>query len=259
MVIRKIIGFEADPPEDIVIFAVAPIDAVTGRIVRFNITASVTVESEAAPSTFLQLPDKPIRNRSGLLVFVRQKSSPVYPKYRIHVKAKAAGYFDPEPIDFIPPQAGDVFNPKDRLRVDFQLFPRPDSFFQDEATLVSGVLVRGPKRVEGARVSAKVPVMGIGNRNAINMFETRSDERGAFALALRLPAFAVDGGGNEGTDDKFGKGIPVEFKIETRGGNDAWKVDFEMKALKVIEGRRHVFKSSINMEKHDDKPMLLVI
>lgn len=258
MITRTIIGFEIDPPEDIVIFAVAPIDAVTGRIVRFNITASVTVEGETVPSTSLQLPDKPIRNRSGLLVFVRQKNSPLYPKYRIRVKAKAAGYFDPEPIDFIPPQPGDVFIPKDRLRVDFQLFPRPDSLFQDEATLVSGVVVRGAKSVEGARISAKVPVIKIVNRNAINTFETRSDERGAFALALRLPAFAVVEG-NEGADDKSGKGIPVEFKIETRSGNDEWQLDFEMKDLKVIESRRHVFKSSIDLEKHDDKPKLLVI
>lgn len=258
MVVRKIIGFEADPPEDIVIFAVAPIDAATGRIVRFNITASISVDNETASSTPLQLPDKPIRNRTGLLVFVREKISPVYPKYRIHVKAKAAGYFDPEPIDFITPQPGDVFNPRDRLRVDFQLSPRPDSLFLDEATLVSGVVVRGAKSVEGARLSAKVLVTGIGNGHAFNTFETRSDERGAFALALRLPEFAGNGG-NGGIDDLFGEGIPVEFKIETRRGNDEWQMDFEKKDLKVIESRRHVFKSSIDLEKHDDKPMLLVI
>lgn len=258
MITRKIIGFEIDPPEDIVIFAVAPIDAVTGRIVRFNITASVTVEGGTVPLTSLQLPDKPIRNRSGLLVFVRQKNSPVYPKYRIRVKAKAAGYFDPEPIDFIPPQPGDVFIPKVRLRVDFQLFPRPDSLFQDEATLVSGVVVRGAKSVEGARISAKVPATGIGNGNAFKTFETRSDERGAFVLVLRIPEFAGNEG-NDGINDLSGKGIAVEFKIETRGGNDEWQLDSEMKDLKVIESRRHVFKSSIDMEKHDDKPMLLLI
>jgi hypothetical protein len=253
-ILRKIIGFEADPPEDFVIFAVAPIDAVTGRIVRFNITASISVNDGTASSKLLQLPDKPIRNRSGLLVFVREKNSPIYPKYRIDVKAKAAGYFDPEPIDFIPPQPDSAFNPRDRLRVDFQLFPRPGSLFQDEATLISGVVLRGVKSVEGARISAKIPVE---NQISTNSFETRSDERGAFALALRVPRFAEDGGSHEGTDNSSDKGVSVEFKIETRRGNDEWQSDFEMKDLKVIESRRHVFKSPIDLDK-SAKPLLLI-
>ncbi len=254
MVHRSVIGFENDPPEDVVTCSVAPIDAFTGRIVQRNVTASVTVAGETAESEVLKLPDKPIRNLSGLLVFI---NLPDHPKYRVHVKARAAGYFDPEPADFTPPEPDDDSDPKDRLRLDFPLFPRPDFAFTEEVTLVSGVVVRGTEGVEGARISVIVPApaLGIGNRRQPQVFETRSDERGAFALALRLPAFSENGEGGD-AEDGSDKGVPVKFKIETRGSDDEWILDLEWE-IQIIEGRRHVFRSPIDLDNPDNSTVLI--
>ena len=152
MVFHKVIRYEDDPIENEVIFAVAPIDAISGRIVRSNISVSITVESEAAESTPLLLPDKPIRNLSGLLVFVKKRNDSVLPnhsKYRVHIKARTAGYFDPDPIDFTPPEPDDSFDTKHSLCLDVPLFHRPEFSFPGEVTLVSGIVVRGTDRVEG--------------------------------------------------------------------------------------------------------------
>ncbi len=255
MVFRSVIGFEKDPPEDIVTCAVAPFDALTGRIVQRNVTASVTVAGETAESETLKLPDKPIRNLSGLLVFI---NLPDHPKYRIAVKARAAGYFDPEPADFTPPERKDknALDLKDSLRIDFPLFPRPDFAFSEEVTLVSGVVVRGTEGVDGARILATVPApnAGMGNNHPDHSFETRSDERGAFALALRLPAFFENEESGD-AEDRADKGVSVKFRIETRGGDDEWQLDLEWD-IKIIESRRHVFSSPIDLDIPDHSTVL---
>jgi hypothetical protein len=101
---RFTIAFDEEWPEDKVLVAVAPIDAFTGRIVQQNVDASIE-----------GLPDRPIRNLSGLLVFLKPKPSaegdeadatvtrPNQEKYRIRVTAEAAGYFDPDPVEFERP------------------------------------------------------------------------------------------------------------------------------------------------------------
>ncbi len=256
MVFRSVIGFEDNPPEDVVTCAVAPIDALTGRIVQRKVTASVTVAGETAESETLKLPDKPIRNLSGLLVFI---NLPDHPKYQVHVKARAAGYFDPEPADFTPPEPDDDSDPKDRLRLDFPLFPRPDFAFTDEVTLVSGVIVRGTEGVEEARILVIVPTpsIGMGNPPQPQVFETRSDERGAFALALRLPAFSENGESSDG-EDGSDKGVPVKFRIDTKNINGEWVLALETdKGMKITEGRRHVFKSPLDLDNPDNSPVLI--
>lgn len=265
MVSRSVIGFDDDPlKDDVVTFAVAPIDALTGRIVPRNITVSVTVAGETAESEALKLLDKPIRNLSDLLVFINLDK---HPKYRVHLKARAAGYFDPDPVEFTPlePLERDAKNAlelKDLLRIDFTLFPRPDFAFNEEATLISSVIIRGEEKVQGARISVIVspPAVMMGNPRPPQAFETRSDERGAFTLALRLPAFTEteeDANGEDGAD----KGVPVKFRvkfrIETRTGDGEWKPDLE-KDIAIIEGRRHVFKTPINITPDSKLPELLI-
>jgi hypothetical protein len=252
MVHRFAVAFEKDPPEDIVNFAVAPIDALSGRIVQGNITATVSVLSTATESGELRLPDKPVRNLSGLLVFI---NLPDYPKYRVTVSAKTAGYFDPDPIEFTPPAPDDNSDPKNRLRLDFILFPRPGFDFSDEATLVSGVLVRGEEKVQGARISVEVsstPFGRLRNNGAAKAFETRSDERGAFALAVRLPAFSENGGSGVGVD----KGVSVKFRVETRNNSGDWELVLEWD-IQIIEGRRQVFKRPIDLMVSDNPIFLM--
>lgn len=252
MVQRFAVAFEDDPPEDIVNFAVAPIDALTGRIVQRNITAQVSVQFEVTEPGELTLPDKPIRNLSGLLVFI---NLPSYSKYRVTVSAKAAGYFDQDPIEFTPPLPSDNSELKDRLRLDFPLFPRPDSDFDDEATVISGVLVSGEERVQGARISVETILPAVfgrmRNNGTVKAFETRSDERGVFALVLRLPAFSDNGESSGG----LRKGVQVKFRVEIRTDSGEWKLTREWE-LRIIEGRRHVFKIPIDLMVSDN-PILL--
>lgn len=262
MVFNKMIRFEDDPIEDEVIFAVVPIDAFTGRIVRSNISVSISVESEAAESTLLQLPDKPIRSLSGLLVFIKKKKDlengdsvlPDLPKYQIHLKAGAAGYFDPDPVNFTPRDEDNNSESRNHRRLDIPLFRRPEFSFPEEAILLSGVVVRGTDEVEGARISVSVPPssMRLGSRNAV--FETRSNERGAFTLAVRLPD--ADSVGNDSAEDESGDGVSVKFRIETRGADGEWEFGLEW-TLKVIENKRNVFKSLIDLNKPEEPVMIM--
>ena len=244
MAVRSIIGFETDPPEDIVNFAVAPIDALTGRIVDRNITASITVEKEARESGILKLPDKPIRNLSGLLVFV---NLPEHPLYHVHVQARDAGYFDPDPKDFPPSDRQETSDPGDRFRLDFPLIPRPGFPFSDEVTLISGAVVRSDDGVAGARISAIVP----GSTAGVDQtFETRSDERGAFALAVRLPDLSANGDSENNE--------AVDFMIETKGDNGGWRLELELTGLKIFEGQSRAFKQAIDLA-NPGNPVLVTI
>jgi hypothetical protein len=152
------------PPRiDRVVFALVPYDAFTGRAVTSGVDASVD-----------GLPDKPIRNRSGKLVFV---NLPPQPAYDYRVAAGRAGYFDPDgqPLSF---NAGDDRN------CPIPLLRRPEADFGEAATLIRGVVHRAAIPVAGARISLDPLEAG-----AVP-FETRSGAGGAFALPLRLPAIA---------------------------------------------------------------------
>ena len=77
----------AEPPlTHAVRFALAPFDAFTGARVTAGIDARID-----------GLPDAPVRNRSGLLVFT---NLPPQASYGYRVSAAKAGYFDPPPGSF---------------------------------------------------------------------------------------------------------------------------------------------------------------
>lgn len=204
MMARRIaIAFDDDHPMDEVALAVAPLDAFSGQVVAQNI--EVRIEG---------LPNRPIRNRTGLLIFV---NLPAQPKYKVIMKAEAAGYFNPPPVDFEPPSQDD---PTGHLRLDVMLLRQPTFSFADEVLLVSGVVLIGNESAAAADIEAFA--------TSSQRFRTRTDKRGAFALALRLPPEA----------DPLGE--PVTFRI--RHGN--YVRQFERK---VKEGHRHVFKKPIDL------------
>jgi len=154
---------------DQVTFAVAPFDAFTGRVISEGVKASV-----------LGLPDRPIRNRSGLLVFV---NLPDQPQYDFTVRGSAAGYFDPPQQSFIPPAANDPNRFKLRRR-SVALMPLPDSHFPEAVTVVRGVVVRGAQPVSDASIALdSLSAAGTG-------FATKTTTSGAFALPLRMPALS---------------------------------------------------------------------
>lgn len=193
------------PPRiDRVVFALVPYDAFTGRIVTGGVEASVD-----------GLPDKPIRNRSGMLVFVNLPSQPTY-DYRI--SAGRAGYFDPDgqPLSF---HSGD-----DR-KCPIPLLRRPEADFGEAATLVRGVVHRAAVPVAGARISLDPLEAGAAS------FETRSGAGGAFALPLRLPAIAP-----------IETLVPVEIKITVDDGTGS-----RLFKREVIAGRSFRFRTPLDL------------
>ena len=127
------IRFDSDPALDNVAFAVAPIDAFTGRIVASAVTAHIK-----------DLPHHPIRNLSGMLVFV---NLPTQPSYRVEVSPEKAGYFNPGEQTW--PVPGDLAGTTNK-RLIVPLFQQPTAGVDTEATTVAGVIVRGGQPVVDA-------------------------------------------------------------------------------------------------------------
>lgn len=158
---------EPHPIDDVVTIAVAPIDAFSGRITEGRLR--VEVEGLIA---------RPIRNLSGLRVFV---NLPPQPEYRIRIEAGEAGYYDP-PVTTFPPSPPTGNEP----RLDVYLHRRPEFPFDPDTTIVFGQLVEGADDdpVDGATIRADLPTVPGGTPP----FVTQSDANGSFALPLRMPA-----------------------------------------------------------------------
>lgn len=205
------IRFNNDPPIDNVGFAVVPIDAFTGRIVVSSVTARLK-----------NLPDRPIRNLSGMLVFV---NLPTQPSYQIEVFPETAGYFDPGEKTW--PVPGDLTSAKSK-RLIVPLFRQPTAGVDTEATTVAGVVVRGVQPVVGAIIQAILPPTALPPGSNLDPFETRSDGRGAFALRLRLPT------------DPANMVVDVKFRFK----QGAFQRDIERL---VEEGKFYSFEKPIDL------------
>jgi hypothetical protein len=167
------IGFDEPPHLDEVIFALEPLDAFDGRLVTGPLRTHID-----------GLPDRPRRNLRGLLVFL---NLPARPTYDVIIEAAAAGYFDARLT--VPRPASDARSPDRRKPI--ALFRRPTFQFEAETTLVRGSVVRDGTLVRDVEVEAKaVPA-----RAGVPGFATITDQRGVFALPLRLPKSAVDASG----------------------------------------------------------------
>ena len=204
---------EPEQPFDRVVVAVAAIDAFDGRVVTRGVEASIE-----------GLPDRPRRNLSGLLVFV---NLPEQAEYRIYLSAVAAGYFDPEPVTFVPPADGDPdWAAKRRLSV--PLLRRPETATEVAGTTVAGVVQRAGVAVAGASVEAELPPELVPPGPRLRRFEARSDERGAFALSLRLP------------DDPARRWVAVTL-ILSEGGDE------RRLERPLTEGEFHSFEQPIDL------------
>lgn len=215
------IVFDNEPRTDTridrVTVAVAPVDAFSGEIVQRGVTAKIK-----DPVTGEYLPFKPIRNLSGLLVFINLEGQP---NYTIEVDAGEAGYFAPDVSVFVPPLPNDP-NADQKRRHQVTLFRRPDFAFAEATTLVRGVIKRGPDAVAGASIWAD-PLQP-GNPPP---FETQSSAKGDFGLPLRLPTLApgeVPG--------------PVNVSLHFRQGPDQRDL-----VRPISDGRTHIFEESIDL------------
>jgi hypothetical protein len=168
-----------DPLVDEVLLAVEPIDAFTGQIVQGPVECEIK-----------DFPCRPIRNRSGLYVFLSDTQQ--QDAYHIRIKAQEVGYFD-KAFDFRPPDPdASIAEGVRARRVVVPLLRRPTMPYTDSATLISGVVVRGEEPVVNADLWVDLPDQPLpDNPPADTQFRTLTDERGAFSLALRVPDSTV--------------------------------------------------------------------
>jgi hypothetical protein len=229
------VHFEEDPPIDEVVFAVAPLDAFTGQIVR----GDVAVRIKGLPHV------RPVRNLSGLAVFINLPDPPEEAGYRVVIDAERAGYFDPDEVLVPPPEVDD---PDRQWQFDVPLHRLPSTILAGDATTVAGVVVvpnaAAPEPttspVEGALITATIPWAHPNPAQAPQPFATRTDARGAFVLPLRLDVDPED-------DDR------VTFTFQ-HGARRRWL------ARRVIDGKFHRFAKPIVLTDPDDsdEPELLI-
>jgi hypothetical protein len=210
MTVRPAIHFDEPPPTpDEVTLAVLPVNGVTGTIVGYGVKARVK-----------GLPDQPIVNGSGMLVFINLPPPPNPPEYLVEVDATEAGFFVPDTVEFEPPGANDA-DAEAKRRIPVLLTPRPEYPFPSGTTLVRGVLVRGTEIVSRARISAQPQLSS-------TPFETLSDERGTFALAIRPHPEALP---------------PLELDIRFEEGADTRILG----GKKLTSGRSHSFRDPVDL------------
>ena len=193
---------------DEVIQAVVPIDAFTGQIVRSGVSAEI----EGMP--------RPIRNRSGHLVFIDGPDRLNFPEdaeFTIEVDAKKAGYFDPADEEFKVPKRAD--RDLEHHRTIVKLIRRPTFDFAPETTLVLGVVVRGDSPAEAVIVEA-VPESGLAPMvpQSAKPFTTITDEKGAFALPIRMPSDVGETSEGQFVNFSFREGDVIRLKRKVKAG-----------------------------------------
>jgi hypothetical protein len=168
--------------------AVALVDSFTGLMVTGRV--KVTLLDNVS---FRALPDRLLRNRSGMWVLTR-RVAPGTPfaaadgagapeQYTFEVLATAAGYFDRERLVFLP----DPARPLER-RFDVVLHRRPSAPLEPGVTTVVGTVKKNGQPAPGAVIRATFSGDSLPpGATELRRFESQSDERGAFVLRLRLP------------------------------------------------------------------------
>lgn len=131
---------------DDVVVALVPVDAFTGETLAGALRVSIEKQIGA---NLRRLPDKPVRNATGMYVFLNRRNEPPLaspaplpaPPFQLAVEAEDAGYFDPAPV-----QVNAI--PNDR-RIVVTLHRRPGAKLDSATTSVDGVVVNGPAREIG--------------------------------------------------------------------------------------------------------------
>jgi len=226
------IYFDDDPKLDRVSLAVVPMDAFSGRLVTSGVKASVVGQLA-----------RPIKNISGQLVFI---NLPEENTYRINVDPSVAGYFAPPESGFPDPADPDAGKSRRHL---IRLIRRPDFPFESTTTLIRGVVVRDEEPVEAARiwldalVKPALPGSDGIPKPAPLPFETRSGDRGAFALPLTIPDV-----NNPRSDVDIENGV-IKRTLHLQEGDDV--VDLE---IEINDGKTHIFKEPIDLTGTNEPP-----
>ena len=210
-------GIEFEPAiTSFVTVALVPVDRFTRREVRAGVSVELwdTDKNRA-------LPYQLIRNRSGYFILSDQPREGLY---TFRINAAAAGYSGP--IDFIANPAADG------LRQIVWLDRSPSFSFDPETTLVRGtVVIPGEDPASSAGLDgATVSIEG-------ERFQTSSDARGSFALAMEPPAPAA--------------GEPAQaFERQVSIAHP----DHETRVLTVTleAGRTHIFSEPIAIDGSDE-------
>jgi hypothetical protein len=209
------IHFDDQPIVDHVAFAVIPMDGFSGEVVSRGVTASID-----------GLANRPLRNRSGHLVFINLPNRPLY---TVNVDASRAGYFSPPPSDVDPSL------PNTNRRHVVPLWRAPAFAFDGATTLIRGMVRRSGNWVAGARVWCEIAIQSMGPPPPPpRPFETRTDARGVFALAVRIPANTSPAAG----------GAPDVFDVTLRLAEGA---DTRNLVVAVRDGRANVFEAPIDL------------
>lgn len=219
------IYFDTPPRVDRIALAVLPIDGVSGAIVRGGVSARIE-----------GLPDKPIVNASGMLVFINLAPPPVLPDYQVIVEARDAGYFDPKPLPFTPP---DINDPKieEKRKHSVFLVPRPEFPFPSGTTLIRGVATLSGQPAPGIIVAAQPPL-------STASFETLTGDNGAFALALRPHP-----------EGPVPLTLTIRFEQEI-GGNRV--VLHSLPGKELVPGRSHSFSKPVDLNGSNDSDFFTI-
>ena len=258
---RSPIRFTGVTHIDEVIVAIAAIDSFTGRIVPLDPGDIELIDPGDNDANGIRLMKRPIRNLSGRVVFTRSTRivdgegkdviEEEKPAYKIKIKAQKAGYFDPPTRLFNPPAPNDP-DAIAKRKINISLHRLPSFSVPAETTIIAGVLHKLGIPFSGESIFAHLPPEilppGVG---ALDPFETKSDERGAFSLALRLPSEARTSEedmkfvfGNEG-------GREIKIPINIKEGE-------RFKAV-IKEGKRHSFSEPIELTSDNQPHLKLMI
>lgn len=201
---RPPIIFEPDFT-DVVTAVIIPMDGFTRRVV----TSGVDVELWD-PQRDTALPQRLVRNLSGHHVLLNE---PADQDLTFRMSPERAGYRLPGLVTVNPADEGIA-------RV-VPLERRPDANFGDVPTLVRGMVARSAAFVAGAKISARPPA------STGHQFPATTDERGVFAVAVRL-----DEAGPVGTT----------LRVESPAG-----VAREL-IVNLERGRTHIFATPIDLD-----------
>jgi hypothetical protein len=217
------IAFDDAQPykKDTVTLALVPADSYTGSPVTAGVRAWLWDPVRARP-----LPDRLVRNLSGQLVLLNR---PLDTTYTFRLDPRDAGYSGPFDVEFTPDD--------EHRRLVVWLQPRPDKVFDPGTTLVRGVVVRDgalQRPAEQARVVARP------DEPASRPFAATTDERGGFAVAVRLGLVV---GGEEP--------LPVPTTLSITAASDGTSRELD---VQLDRGREHIFTEPIDLDGTNEPP-----
>ena len=212
---------------DVVTAVVIPIDGVTRLPVRNGLDAQLW-----DPVRQTARPNRLIRNLSGHIVLVNERADQ---DLTFRIEPAAAGYRGPLFVTFNPATDG-------VSRV-VALEPRPDSVFDETATLVRRIR----RAVRGRREPAPAATGVRGSRSRQNpppprpahQFPATTDERGVFALVVGLNAPAT-------SEDH--KPVRTVLRFEKTG------LPVREFAIDLDRGRTHMFAAAVDLDRADHPP-----